>query len=447
MFLYKKNFLKKQEKKKFVYKYKYNADFLSKQKKNINDVDIFEQNFLLHNEKLPIRNKNTGKFLFNQQTIGNIVYGESGTNLVSKPVNTGRLVFLNKNKVWNIKSSKIKIKTKSAITAKDKIKQTSIFNSIYFRKIFSELKADLLKKETGSTLFKDDQRFANFYDMYLNSRRLEEDVYDKYVLQRIRRAIKENKGKNTAEFERYQKLLRRRMFFDKKKYKEEFLKFVNVNFQEKFKLNKFKSFKLTIAQMVLSNVYLGANDYSLSSVIRPFLLGKRNGFYIINLSFTYIQFKVLINFIINIISFRRKILIVKEYDMFNLNLLINYSNIFYCDNKWIGGSLTNHRVVRLCDKFKQRNYAINSLLHMSHIPSLLFLFDPNVSMSALFEGFNLRVPISAIVNTNCSFFESLNYPIVGNNDSFESVYLYMNVLKNAVKMGVQKEYRKVLRII
>jgi hypothetical protein len=99
MFLYKKNFLKKQEKKKFVYKYKYNADFLSKQKKNINDVDIFEQNFLLHNEKLPIRNKNTGKFLFNQQTIGNIVYGESGTNLVSKAVNTGRLVFLNKNKV------------------------------------------------------------------------------------------------------------------------------------------------------------------------------------------------------------------------------------------------------------------------------------------------------------------------------------------------------------
>lgn len=76
----------------------------------------------------------------------------------------------------------------------------------------------------------------------------------------------------------------------------------------------------------------------------------------------------------------------------------------------------------------------------------MFLVDVNLSMSALFEGHNLHIPISSIVNTDCLYFDSINYPIIGNNQSFECVYLYMNILKNAIRLGIQKEYRKVLQI-
>jgi len=123
------------------------------------------------------------------------------------------------------------------------------------------------------------------------------------------------------------------MSFDKKRYKEEFFNAVDIYFNDRVKLNNDKNFKLTMGQMILSNIYLGTNNEYISSAVKPFLLGKRNGFYIINLSFTYLQFKVLINFIMNIVSLRRKLLIVKENDMFNLNLLVNYSNIFYYDKK------------------------------------------------------------------------------------------------------------------
>lgn len=447
MFVYKKNVLKKQEKKKFIYKYKYTANFLSKQKKNINDVDLFKLNLLLHNDELPLINKNTGKFVFKKKNVGTILYGNYSNNLIFKNVNEGSLLFENKNKVWNPKLSKIKIRTKSAITLHDKAKQSKILRIFYLRKIFSELKSDVLDNVKNVNLFKNNKVLRYLYYRYLQQRKIDEKIYDDLALQRVRKFLKENKGKNTAEALKLRKDFLKRMAVDKKTYKEDFFNSVNFYFDDIVKFNADNSFKLTIGQMIVSNIYLGTNDEYISSAVKPYLLGKRNGFYIINLSFTYLQFKVLMNFIMNVVSLRRKILIVKENDVFNLNLLINYSNIFYCDKRWIGGALTNHKVVRLCDKFNQRNYALNSLLMMKYIPSLLFLFDPNISMSALFEGFNLKIPISGIVNTNCLFFESINYPVVGNNDSYESIYLYMYVIKNAVKLGVQKEYIKVLKII
>lgn len=445
MFINKKDSLKKNVKKKFVYKFKYNANFLSKEKKKFNNVNLFVSNFLFNKDKLPVRNQNTGKFVFSNKQIGSILYRTNNNNFLLKKLNSGVLSWINKNEIWNPKLSKFLIKTKSVIKFNDKNKQQKIAHIIYLRKVFSELK-NLLAEDIENKNLVDSKKSKSIE--YLKLKLLKqlkdrEQLYFRLLQQRVKKFVKKNKAKNDVVFEKQKEFLRKRINVDKKKYKDNFLALV----KQSQDLNNVKYFKLTIGQMMASSVYLGSNSAYMNSAVKPFLLGRRNGFYIINLSFTYLQFRVLINFIVNIVSLRRKILIVKENDVFNMNLLLNYSNIFYCDNKWIGGSLTNHRVVRLCDKFKQRNYSLNSLLKMKYIPSLLFLFDPNVSFSALYEGFNLKIPISGIVNTNCSFLESINYPVVGNNDSFESVYLYMNVIKNAVMLGVQKEYRKVLKII
>lgn len=449
MFINKKDSLKKNVKKKFVYKFKYNANFLSKEKKKFNNVNLFVSNFLFNNDKLPVRNQNTGKFVFNNKQIGSILYRTNNNGFLLKKLNSGVLSWINKNEIWNLKLSKFLIKTKSAIKFNDKNKQQKIAQIIYLRKIFSELKTLLFSDVEIKNLADSKKSKITQYLKFklLQQFKVREQLYSRLFNQRIKKFVKKNKAKSDIAFEKQKEFLRKCINVDKKKYKDNFLSIVKEYKNIDSNLNNVKYFKLTIGQMMSSSVYLGSNSEYMNSAVKPFLLGKRNGFYVINLSFTYLQFRVLINFIVNIVSLRRKILIVKENDVFNMNLLLNYSNIFYSDTKWIGGALTNHRVVRLCDKFKQRNYSLNSLLKMKYIPSLLFLFDPNVSFSALYEGFNLRIPISGIVNTNCSFVESINYPIIGNNESFESVYLYMNVIKNAVMLGAQKEYRKVLKII
>jgi ribosomal protein S2 len=63
------------------------------------------------------------------------------------------------------------------------------------------------------------------------------------------------------------------------------------------------------------------------------------------------------------------------------------------------------------------------------------------------ESVNLEIPISAIIDTNVCLLPHINYPIVGNNKAFESVFLYLHLIRNASLKGRQKELLKILRIV
>lgn len=208
-----------------------------------------------------------------------------------------------------------------------------------------------------------------------------------------------------------------------------------------------KSLRLTINQLVLSNVYMGDNYQFINTKIKPFLLGYKNGYHIINLSFTCIQIKLLINILINLVSLRQKILIVKDLDFFNLTIFLNYNNVFFYNKKWIGGVLTNFRTVRKSSKFKEDNIYYNTLGVMRYLPAIVFLFNTNISKWALLEAHSLEIPVASIINSNSIGLDFINYPIVGNNQSFEAIYLYVNVLKNAIIKGKQKERLNIMRIL
>lgn len=208
-----------------------------------------------------------------------------------------------------------------------------------------------------------------------------------------------------------------------------------------------KQIKINLEQLLLSNAYLGDNSSFLNEKLKPYLLGYKNGFHILNISFTLWQLKLLVNFILNIVSLRQKILIVKELDFFQFNKLLSIPNVFYYDKKWIGGVLTNFRIVRKSEKFLGDNKYPNKLVSMRFLPSLVFLLDINLSRWALNEASNLEIPISAVINSNSVNFNIVNYPVIGNNMSFEALYLYLNIIKNAVLKGKQKERLNILRIL
>jgi len=103
--------------------------------------------------------------------------------------------------------------------------------------------------------------------------------------------------------------------------------------------------------------------------------------------------------------------------------------------------LTNYRLVFKCSKLKKNK------VKLRQIPSLLFLFNINLSKWPLKEAFLLDIPIASILNSNSSLLEYVNYPLIGNNQSFESIFLYSSILKNAVLKGQQKERLKIMRIL
>ena len=205
--------------------------------------------------------------------------------------------------------------------------------------------------------------------------------------------------------------------------------------------------KLTVDQMLMSNIHIGHTKKFLNVKVKPYLLGSRNNIYILNILNTSSQFKTFINLIINLVSLRHRILVVKDRDLFNFRHMLKLNNIYFYDQKWIGGSLTNFRKVRQSSKFKQDNNHYNSLGSLRFMPSLVFFFDSNLSKWGITEAANLEIPIVSIIDSNSYLLDHINYPIIGNNKSFEAIFLYLNLLINSVIKGHQKELLKILRIL
>jgi len=197
---------------------------------------------------------------------------------------------------------------------------------------------------------------------------------------------------------------------------------------------------------MLSNVFLGSRRASFTMIMKPFVLGYRDSFCILNLSHTYIQFKLLIHVLFNIVFLRKKILVVKENDLYDFKISIKSSNLYFYDKKWIGGCLTNFKIVSRHPKFWELSKSFSNLRGLKYLPAFIFLFDPNISEAALFEGYVLGIPTSAITNSDCLFFESINYPVLGNTECYESMYFYMHILRDAIKLGSRREFIKIMRL-
>ncbi len=91
--------------------------------------------------------------------------------------------------------------------------------------------------------------------------------------------------------------------------------------------------ELNINQLLLVNAHLGHTRRFLNVKIKPYLLGYRGNVYILNLSFTLHQFKLVALNIINLIGKRRKILVVKDRARVNLKPILNLRSIHYYDSK------------------------------------------------------------------------------------------------------------------
>jgi|TARA_R110000744_G_scaffold269171_6_gene382566 ribosomal protein S2 len=63
------------------------------------------------------------------------------------------------------------------------------------------------------------------------------------------------------------------------------------------------------------------------------------------------------------------------------------------------------------------------------------------------EASNLEIPIASVIDSNVSLLNHVNFPVLGNNKSFEALFLYLNVIVNSVLKGKQKELLKILSIL
>ena len=140
--------------------------------------------------------------------------------------------------------------------------------------------------------------------------------------------------------------------------------------------------------------------------------------------------------------------------------------MYYVDQRWLGGMLTNFgtikkRIQRLKDieamqedgtfdvlpkkevivlkkELEKLQANLGGIKEMEEIPGVLFIVDPKKEYNAIKEAEKLNIPVVGIVDTNCNP-ELLDYPIPGNDDAIRSVKLITDAMANAIIEGNQGE--------
>lgn len=140
--------------------------------------------------------------------------------------------------------------------------------------------------------------------------------------------------------------------------------------------------------------------------------------------------------------------------------------MYYVDQRWLGGMLTNFetirtRVQRLKDleamqedgtfdvlpkkevillkkEMEKLERNLGGIKDMEELPGVIFLVDPKKERIAILEAKKLNIPVVGIVDTNCNP-QDLDYPIPGNDDAIRSVSLIADVMANAIIEGKQGE--------
>ena len=142
------------------------------------------------------------------------------------------------------------------------------------------------------------------------------------------------------------------------------------------------------------------------------------------------------------------------------------SGMYYVDQRWLGGMLTNFdtiraRVQRLKDletmqedgtfevlpkkevillkkEMEKLERNLGGIKDMEELPGVIFLVDPKKERIAILEARKLDIPVIGLVDTNCNP-EDVDYAIPGNDDAIRAVKLIADVMANAVIEGRQGE--------
>src|SRR5262245_31338155 len=216
-----------------------------------------------------------------------------------------------------------------------------------------------------------------------------------------------------------------------------------------------------IKELLDSGVHFGHKTKRWNPKMKPFIFDARNGIHIIDLSKTLNQLEAASNFLFTTVSKGGKVLFVgtKKQAQEAVREAAKACGQFYVTERWLGGTLTNFSTIkRSIARLKQiekmeTDGSINQYVKqeqsvlrreaarlvkyfdgirsMDKFPAAMFVVDIKREHNAVAEARRLKIPIVAIVDTNCDP-DLVDYPIAGNDDAIRSVRLILTTVVQVV---------------
>src|SRR5699024_5403851 len=209
---------------------------------------------------------------------------------------------------------------------------------------------------------------------------------------------------------------------------------------------------LSMKQLLEAGVHFGHQTRRWNPKMKKYIFTERNGIYIIDLQQTVKKVDEAYNFVKELVANGGKILFVgtKKQAQESIHDEATRAGMFYVNQRWLGGTLTNFRTIRkrigrlkdiermeedgtfdvlpkkeVVDLTKEKDrlekYLIE-IIEMNQLPDAFFVIDHLKKRIADTNARKLIITIIAMVDMNCDHIE-IDYVIPANVDAIRAIKL------------------------
>jgi small subunit ribosomal protein S2 len=222
--------------------------------------------------------------------------------------------------------------------------------------------------------------------------------------------------------------------------------------------------QFNMRQLLEAGVHFGHQAHRWNPKMAPFIYGARNNIHIVDLAQTVPLLHQALVQVSEVVAKGGRVLFVgtKRQASDGIAEAAKRSAQYYINHRWLGGTLTNWKTIsqsirrlRQLDEIlageshgrtkkellniqRERdklNQSLGGIKDMGGLPNLLFVIDTNKEDIAIKEAQKLKIPIVAIVDTNCDP-DGIDYPIPGNDDAGRAITLYCDLVARAAIDGI-----------
>ncbi len=223
---------------------------------------------------------------------------------------------------------------------------------------------------------------------------------------------------------------------------------------------------ITMKELLEAGVHFGHQTKRWNPRMKEYIFGERNGIYIIDLQKTLKMFKEASKYVTDLALDGKTILFVgtKRQAQDAIAEEATRCGMFYINQRWLGGLLTNwatvqksvkrlqeldematdgrydlmtkKEVIKLERERKHLQANLAGIKNMRRLPDALFVVDSNNETIAVKEARKLGIPVVAVVDTNCDP-TLVDYIIPGNDDALRAIRLFTSKIADSIVEGVQ----------
>ena len=222
----------------------------------------------------------------------------------------------------------------------------------------------------------------------------------------------------------------------------------------------------TMRQLLEVGAHFGHQSHRWNPKMAPYIYGARNSIHIIDLAQTVPLLHQALKTVSDTVSKGGRVLFVgtKRQASDEIAAAAKRSAQYFVNARWLGGMLTNWKTIsasisrlRKLDEMlsegakgltkKERlmmsrerdklETALGGIKDMGGVPDLVFVIDTNKEALAIKEASRLKIPVIAILDTNCDP-DGIAYPVPANDDAGRAIQFYCDLVARAALDGISR---------